>query len=251
MEELVSKVTVFADQQEECARNNGIPEPSISASPLWTVSQYALLSVERGRVMVHVQHPNEMGTTDETGLSTEKERLARFRGRYISSELHEAAIRRKRGVAATLFRCFSGSDFLESCRNKTCFRSEDLNIELPPQKQPVHINNGVRHAVLRSEAACSAAIELYGQELMNGIELGFSRRFRLNELRASAGKELLYIEDALSKQTHDSFLVSDSTLSIVISDRHTTRKLGRMLNIPTEEWPGVAKIAICIAEEVG
>lgn len=237
--------------QEECILESPASEASISANPVWTISRYALLSVGRSKTMVNIEHPNEMGTTDETGLATEQARLARFRGRYVSSELHEAASGRKRGIAATLFRCFAGSAYLESCRSKTCFRREDLNIEPPPQQQPVHIDNGVRHAVLRSETACTAATELYGPEIMNGIELGFSRPFQLDELRANAGEELPLVEDSLSENSHNSFQRSDSTLSIVISYRHTTGKLGRMLNIPMEEWPGVVRIAISIAEEVG
>ncbi len=213
--------------------------------PRWGVSSYELISSGTSAT-VHFDHPNGMGATESSGLLVEKSRFARFRGRYISKELHEAAMKRNKGLLGVLFRCLVPAGFLELCKNKTCFRKEDLSFDLPNRQGPILAVNGVLHAVQRSQATVVYVKKLYGDEIADDIDLGFSKPFPLVELRESC-LDLPRVADVCGLKD-DTAPGAQHMLSIVVSYRHTTPKRGYILNVEPHVWPDIVSTVATLCE---
>lgn len=115
--------------------------------PDWDESIYRL-SLD----VVHIEHPNALGTTDDTGLSAEALRFRRFRCVYISRAMHSSAKRDLGGGPSSfMFRHIANSDFLALCRRKRCFRREFL-----PPRPPT--SNSTSNQTTTSSSAAAAAV---------------------------------------------------------------------------------------------
>lgn len=213
------------------------------SSRSWPVSTYDLSTSRRHGDQIHIDHPNDLGTTPASGASSERARLARFRALYIDRSMHAAATRP--GVRHSLFRRFSPEPFLAQCRAKSCFHRDalaDAPATLVSAQAPV-LNDtrrdsggdGVKHFVARARAAAAETEDLYGAAVAADIRLGFSRAFGLDAPAAMPS----VVEACSAEDDAMSVGGDEDTLFIVISYRHTTAKLGRILNIDAARWPRV------------
>eukprot|EP00178_Gracilaria_changii_P007924 TRINITY_DN24600_c0_g1_i1.p1 TRINITY_DN24600_c0_g1~~TRINITY_DN24600_c0_g1_i1.p1 ORF type:complete len:629 (-),score=67.39 TRINITY_DN24600_c0_g1_i1:564-2261(-) len=207
------------------------------------------MSTYGSQALVEVEHPNGMGTDDSNGLSAERARLQRFRSRFVYRELHYVAIGRTKGIFAMLFRRTASPIFLAKCAQKTCFRTEDLSISVPPASRVVRIDNVVRHTVERSLSSVADATSLYGEQIVNELQLGFSKPFSIHQLRAH-NAQLPLVDDCISA-TNGALPLPQEVLSVVVSYRHTTPIRGHILNIDGTEWPEIAKTAAALCEAAG
>ena len=235
----------FAIHTAQQQNNEAEQTSSISQ---WTVSTYRLTS-QGARALVHIDHPNGMGIDESNGLPAEKDRFMRFRSRYISQDLHDAAIGQTTGVVARFFRRSADPDFLERCRQKTCYRKDEFSIS-SPISAGINVDiDSVSNAVERACSVLTHATNTYGPDVIADMELGFSKPFPMQQLRDSKESLPLVSDAVLSDQ--NAFPVQEQVLSVVVSYRHTTPKLGHILNIDPTEWQQIADAAAKLCEAAG
>lgn len=242
-----------------------LPHPTIVSD--WALSVYRLTSD-----IVHIEHPNGLGVTQNTGLAAEALRFRRFRCVYISRQMHQIAMHDIHGPNAFVFRRIAASDFLTLCRRKRCFRREFLpprpsaispaGLATPPQfSMPQRASSAsVPPAVSfirRSNAAVRDAADLYGEALMADIHLGFTRLISVTEpLHQLPSLEQMIANPAAAPilsqppSSLSSHLDAD-VLSLVVSYRHVTPASGRLLNILPSQWPHVLATIHALCRHVG
>jgi len=147
---------------------------------VWTFSTYQLLGDH-----LHIEHPNQLGTTAETGHDVELRRLHRHRELYISKALRDLYLGRRRLLTSPFrLRRSLNAQVVRRCEEKNCFR-RDVNPPYHPmsgrETPNAEVGNEVPALVERSRAALEGATEYYGNELMSDMRLGFSRAFAVDE----------------------------------------------------------------------
>ncbi|KAI0561491.1 hypothetical protein FGB62_80g01 [Gracilaria domingensis] len=133
---------------------------------------------------------------------------------------------------------------------KTCYRKEDLSIPRPPSSSRIYIDNGVPDAVRRSLSALTDATDLYGAEVIDDVQLGFSKPISLQELRAP-NAQLPLVADCIPTNKTSSAPSQENVLSVVVSYRHTTEKRGYILNVNENAWRNIASSASKLCEAAG
>lgn len=215
---------------------------------IWTVSSYCL-DTNGDTDELHLEHPNGLGMTEETGLEVERSRYGRFRSVYVSRDMHDAALGKSRGLRAFFLRRILKGEVGEQCRKKTCFRREGLGDELPlPSYTAVNFpEDSFKSHLLRCGASVHSAAQFYGTELFNDLQLGFTRQVSIDEriVQPPLLSEMLS-SDCGADASVD---FSGHVLPLVISYRHTTGKEGRILNIKNNEWHDLHNtiVALCRA----
>lgn len=180
----------------------------------------------------HVDHPNHLGTSVETGQAAEKARLTRSRAPFISKEFHLAALG-KCDLRSTFFRLRTSKSFLQQCRDKQCFRRDAKRVEPPPKPLPIHeADDSIRYFMHSSAVAVKNAADVYGQLMMDDVQLGFTSSFAVS----AQIPDLPFVANVSSSSPGPP---EASVLSLVLSYRHSTTKKGRILNIEPERWPSL------------
>lgn len=192
------------------------------------VSFYSKQTIH-GEFQFHVDHPNNLGTSIETGEEAEKARLTRSRAHFISEDMHVAALR-KRGMRLSLFQCMDNTSFLQRCRDKKCFRRDAIDVApAPPPSRNPEPSDSIRFFVQSSAIAVKIAADIYGKMTMADIELGFTCLFAATDHIP----DLPCVADVSFASPRPPDV---SVLSLVVSYRHSTPKNGRILNIEPERW---------------